>query len=83
MSTATPRIQVGREIRSEWGWLWTRTKRLANLLAHPHILAAAVELVEAIDRHVEAHELDPKRVQLGDARFVKGLDYLEFELLYE
>lgn len=83
MSTITPRIQVGREIRHEFGWLWARTKRLANLLAEPRILLAAVELVEAIDRHCAVHDLDPRRVTLGDAKFIRGLDYLQYPLTYE
>lgn len=77
---STSRISVGREIRSEWGWMWARTKRLADLLREPRILAGAVDTVEALDRWCAMKGEDPARVQLGDAKFIKGLQYVEYPL---
>lgn len=77
------RISVGREVRHEFGWLWARTKRLANLLHHPHVFAGALQIVEGLDRWCEFNGVPENRVVLGDAIFVKGLDYIEFPLLTE
>lgn len=63
-----------------WEWMWERTKRLANLLQEPHILAGAVQIVEGLDRFCEENNLPEHRVILGDAKFIKGLEYIEFPL---
>lgn len=73
-------ISVGREIRSEWGWLWARTKRLANLMLLPHVLRGAEDMVEGLDRWCDSNQVDRSRVRLGDAKFVKGLQYVEYPL---
>lgn len=63
-----------------WEWMWRRTKRLADLLLQPHILAGAVQMVEAMDRYCEENDLPESGVVLGDAIFIKGLCYVEFPL---
>lgn len=77
---STGRVQVGREVRHEFGWLWARTKRLADLLRHPHILAGAVDVAQALDRYCEVHQVNQRDVELGDAKFIKGLQYVEYPL---
>lgn len=66
-----------------WEWMWRRTKRLANLLAEPQILAGALQLVQALDNWCAANGVPEKSVQLGDAIFVRGLDYIEYPLVSE
>lgn len=66
-----------------WQWMYQRTKRLANLLLEPHILAGAVQIVEAMDRYCAENELAESSVTLGDAIFVKGLEYVEYPLVHE
>lgn len=73
-------VQVGREIRSDFGWLWARTKRLANLMLLPTVLAGAIELVEAMDRYADLNEIPQDKLTIGDAIFVKGLSYISFPL---
>lgn len=73
-------VKLGREIRSDWGWLWTRTKRLANLLLEPNILRGAEQMVEAMDRYADANEIAQEKLALGDAKFIKGMTYVEFPL---
>lgn len=73
-------VTVGREVRHEFGWLWARTKRLANLLLHPHILAGAVQMVEGLDRWCDDNNLPHDSVTVGDAKFIKGLQYVEYPL---
>lgn len=63
-----------------WEWMFNRTRRLANLLAEPRILAGAVQIVEGLDRFCESHDLPENRVVLGDAKFIRGLQYVEFPL---
>lgn len=63
-----------------WEWMWNRTKRLAMLLYHPHILAGAIELSEALDNWCAHNQVPEKSVTLGDAIFVKGLQYVEYPL---
>jgi hypothetical protein len=70
-------------IREPFQWLWNRTWRLAQLLWHDHILDGAQRIVEGLDRYCELNDIDPKRIQLGDAIFVKGLDYVEYPLIVE
>lgn len=64
-----------------WEWMWNRTKRLANLLLEPQILAGAVQLVEGLDNWCAHNQVEESSVQLGDAIFVKGLQYIEYPLL--
>lgn len=67
---------------STWAWKWQRIKRLADLLAfNPHLLQAADDIVTGLDRYCELNDIDPARIQLGDAKFIKGLDYVEYPLL--
>lgn len=73
-------VKLGREIRSDFGWLWTRTKRLANLLLEPNILRGAEEMVEAMDRYADANDIDQTKLTLGDAKFIKGMTYVEYPL---
>jgi hypothetical protein len=73
-------VQVGREIRSEFGWLWARTKRLADMLILPSVLAGAMELVEAMDRYADLNEIPQGSLTIGDAKFMRGLQYVEFPL---
>lgn len=78
--TASTGVSVGREIRHEFGWLWSRTRRLAMLLHHPRILLAAVEIAETLDRYAAIQQVDSATVELGDARFIRGLRYIEYPL---
>jgi hypothetical protein len=63
-----------------WEWMWARTKRLANLLLEPNILAGAVQLVERMDAWCEHNQVPQQSVQLGDAKFIRGLTYIEYPL---
>lgn len=63
-----------------WEWMWDRTKRLANLLLEPNILRGAVDLVERMDFWCEHNEVPQERVGLGEAKFIRGLTYVEFPL---
>lgn len=63
-----------------WEWMWARTKRLANLLREPNILAGAIQLVEHMDRWCDHNEIPQEQVGLGDAKFIKGLQYVEYPL---
>lgn len=76
-----PDVKVGRELSDPMGWLLARTKRLADLLALPNILRGAVDIVEGLDRWCECHQVEEGSVLLGDAIFVKGLQYVEYPLL--
>lgn len=66
-----------------WEWMWRRTKRLADMLRELHILAGAVQVVDALDRWCEINEIPENRVALGDAKFIKGLRYVEYPLVEE
>jgi hypothetical protein len=70
-------------IREPFHWLWARTYRLAQLLWHDHILEGVQDVVNGLDRYCELNDIDPKRITLGDAIFVKGLDYVEYPLIIE
>jgi hypothetical protein len=63
-----------------WEWLWNRTKRLADLLTEPRILAGAVQVVEHLDRFCDEHEIPESSVQLGEAKFIRGMTYVEYPL---
>jgi hypothetical protein len=63
-----------------WEWLWRRTKRLADMLHEPRILDGAVQIVEHLDRWCEHNGVAESSVALGDAKFIKGLTYIEFPL---
>lgn len=63
-----------------WEWMWQRTKRLALLLLHPNILAGALQITEGLDRWCELNDVAESDVILGDAKFVRGLTYIEFPL---
>lgn len=74
-------VKVGRELRDPMGWMLARTKRLADLLLLPNILRGATDIVEGLDRWCEHNGVDEGSVLLGDAIFVKGLQYVEYPLL--
>lgn len=63
-----------------WEWMWARTKRLANLLLEPNILAGAVQLVERMDAWCDQNQVPQENVALGDAKFIRGLTYIEYPL---
>jgi hypothetical protein len=77
------RVTEGDQRFAQFGWLWQRTKRLADLLNHPRILAGALDLAEGLDRYCEANEIAKNRVTVGDAVFVRGLDYIELPLVIQ
>ena len=64
-----------------WEWMWQRTKRLADLLLHHrHILAGAVQLVEGLDRWCSENDVEQHAVMMGEAKFMRGLNYVEYPL---
>lgn len=63
-----------------WEWMWRRTKRLADLLDHPHILDGAFQITEHFDRYAAEHKIAEGDIRMGDAIFVKGLRYIEYPL---
>jgi len=74
------RVTVGREVRHEFGWLWARTKRLADLLLLPNVLRGAQDIVDGMDRWCDANGIPRDQVRLGDAKFIKGVTYVEYPL---
>lgn len=66
-----------------WEWMWQRTKRLALMLLHPNILAGALQIAEGLDRYCELNEIPEQSVTIGEALFVKGLEYIEYPLVAE
>ena len=42
-----------------------------------------MQIVEAMDRYCAENELEERSVELGDAIFVKGLQYVEYPLVHE
>jgi hypothetical protein len=74
-------IRTGGQDRfAQWGWFWQRTLRLATLLRQPHILQGAVDMVEALDRWAAVHDVEESNVGMGDAKFMRGLRYVEYPL---
>lgn len=76
----TRRVTEGDARFAQFGWLWQRTRRLAELLREPHILQAAIDLAEGMDRYAAANQIDQRRLVIGDAIFVRGLSYVELPL---
>ena len=64
-----------------WEWMWQRTRRLALLLLHPHILAGALQIAESLDRYCEINDIPQESITLGEAKFIRGLQYIEYPLL--
>lgn len=63
-----------------WEWMWNRTRRLALLLFEPNILAGARDLVERMDSWCDHNGVPQESVGLGDAKFIRGLTYIEYPL---
>lgn len=63
-----------------WEWMWNRTKRLADLLYEPRVLDGATQMANTLDRYCDMNGIDRGSIRLGDAIFVKGLQYIEFPL---
>jgi hypothetical protein len=61
-------------------WMWNRTKRLATSLYSPRVLAGAQDVVDSLDRYCELNGIDPARISIGEAKFIKGLQYVEYPL---
>lgn len=65
---------------AQWGWFWQRTVRLAKLLYEPRILQGAIDMVEGLDRWSSENKVAQDNVGLGDAKFLRGLSYIEYPL---
>ncbi len=75
------RVKTGGDDRfAQWGWFWQRTQRLARLLYEPRILRGAIDLVEGLDRWASENKIDEANVGMGDAKFLRGLSYVEYPL---
>lgn len=81
LSSGLARVSVGREIRSDFGWLWARTKRLADLLRYPNVLQGALDLANALDRYCEENGIREGDAGLGDAIFTRDVDVVEFPVI--
>lgn len=77
------RVTGGQDRFNQWGWLWRRTHRLAMLLLEPNILAGALDLVQGLDRWCDSTGTDQARVGVGEAKFIRGLTYIELPLVIE
>lgn len=61
-------------------WMWRRTKRMADSLFADPILQGADQVAEALDRYCEINGIERDRINVGDAKFIKGMDYAEYPL---
>ena len=74
------RLTAGQDRFNQFGWLWRRTHRLALMLFEPRILAGAVQIVEGLDRYAEHHRIPKDQIRVGDAKLVRGLNYIEMPI---